>query len=94
MIPHLGNDKSPGEQLYLQRGGDGPGRSVVRADRLRCIHCWAHSVFAWGLLAAVAGSLIALPMSLNADPEQYPASWQLILASIKAGVTKRTCWPT
>ncbi|MBN1134945.1 MAG: CPBP family intramembrane metalloprotease, partial [Anaerolineae bacterium] len=34
------------------------------------------------------GSLIVLPMSLNADPEQYAASWQLILASIKAGVTE------
>ncbi len=47
---------------------------------------WARSVFALALLAAIAGSLIVLPMSLNADPEHYPASWQLILASIKAGV--------
>lgn len=49
---------------------------------------WARSVFALALLAAIAGSLIVLPMTLNADPERYPASWQLILASIKAGVNE------
>jgi hypothetical protein len=43
-------------------------------------------VFALALLTAIAGSLIVLPMGLNADPERYPASWQLVLASIKAGV--------
>jgi hypothetical protein len=47
---------------------------------------WTCSVLAWGLLSAIAGSLVILPMNLNANPEQYPASWQLILASIKAGV--------
>jgi hypothetical protein len=47
---------------------------------------WARSVFALALLTAIAGSLIVLPMGLNADPERYPASWQLVLASIKAGV--------
>jgi hypothetical protein len=47
---------------------------------------WARSVLAVALLVAIAGSLIVLPMSLNADRDRYPASWQLILASIKAGV--------
>jgi hypothetical protein len=47
---------------------------------------WVRNVLAWGLLSAIAGSLIILPMNLNANPEHYPASWQLILASVKAGV--------
>jgi hypothetical protein len=47
---------------------------------------WARSVLAVALLVAIAGSLIVLPMSLNADGDRYPASWQLILASIKAGI--------
>jgi hypothetical protein len=49
---------------------------------------WARNVLAWALLAAIAGSLIVLLMSRAEDPEHYPASWQLILASIKAGVTE------
>jgi hypothetical protein len=47
---------------------------------------WAHSLLAWGMLSAVVGSLIILPANLNANSEHYPASWLLILASIKAGV--------
>jgi hypothetical protein len=49
---------------------------------------WARSVFASGMLATIAGSVMVFLMSRNADPEHYPASWQLILASIKAGVTE------
>jgi hypothetical protein len=49
---------------------------------------WARNALAWALLAAIVGSAIVLPMSLNADREGYPASWQLLLASIKAGVTE------
>lgn len=74
--------------LYLA-GRTGLGAPLIEGllDKSE-IGNWARSVLAWGLLAAVAGSLIILPMSLNADPEGYPASWQLILASIKAGVTE------
>jgi hypothetical protein len=52
------------------------------------IRDWARGVLALALLTAIVGSWIILSMSVSADPERYPAIWQLILASIKAGVTE------
>jgi hypothetical protein len=77
-----------GTGLYLA-GRTGLGAPLIEGllDKDE-IGDWARSVLAWALLAAIAGSSIVLPMSLSADPEHYPASWQLILASVKAGVTE------
>ncbi|MBN1137418.1 MAG: CPBP family intramembrane metalloprotease [Anaerolineae bacterium] len=74
--------------LYLA-GRTGLGAPLIEGllDKSE-IGNWARSVLAWALLAAIVGSLIVLSMSLDADPERYPAIWQLILASIKAGVTE------
>ena len=77
-----------GAGLYLA-SRTGLGAPLIEAQLEKGeIADWARSVFALALLTAIAGSLIVLPMSLNADPEHYPEIWQLILASIKAGVNE------
>jgi hypothetical protein len=50
------------------------------------IPAWSKRVVAVSLLIASAGSLLILLLSLNANPEGYPPSWKLILASVDAGV--------
>lgn len=47
---------------------------------------WAGRVFALSLIVAIAGSLPFLLVNVNVNPEGYPASWMLVLASVKAGV--------
>ena len=51
---------------------------------------WLRTVIAISILTAIVGSLIALllPGSFNPNPERYPESWRLILASIKAGIVE------
>jgi hypothetical protein len=47
---------------------------------------WAGRVFALSLIVAIAGGVPFLLVNLNVNPEGYPASWALILASVQAGV--------
>lgn len=47
---------------------------------------WAGRVLALSLVVAIAGSLPFLLVNLNVNPEGYPASWMLLLASVQAGV--------
>lgn len=47
---------------------------------------WAGRVFALSLIVAIAGSLPFLLVNLNVNPEAYPASWMLVLASVQAGI--------
>jgi hypothetical protein len=47
---------------------------------------WARRVSALSLIVAIAGSLPFLLVNLNVNPEGYPASWMLVLASVQAGV--------
>jgi membrane protease YdiL (CAAX protease family) len=51
---------------------------------------WLQTVAAISILTAITGSLIALAMpgSFNPNPEWYPDSWQLVMASIKAGIVE------
>lgn len=50
---------------------------------------WFRSVFALVLLTAIVGSIVILWLQKPpANTEQYPASWKLILASIKAGIVE------
>lgn len=51
---------------------------------------WLRTVIAISILTAIVGSLIIvfLPGSFNPNPERYPESWRLILASIKAGIVE------
>ena len=51
---------------------------------------WLRTVIAISLLTAIVGSLIIvfLPGSFNPNPERYPQSWRLILASMKAGIVE------
>jgi hypothetical protein len=75
-----------GAGLYLA-SRTGLGAPLIEGQLAKGeISDWARSVFALALLTAIPASWIILQMSTNADPERYPASWQLVLASIKAGV--------
>ena len=47
---------------------------------------WAGRVFALSLIVAIAGSLPFLLVNQNVNPEGYPPSWMLVLASVQAGV--------
>ena len=47
---------------------------------------WGRRVLALSLFIAIAGSLPFLLVNLNFEPERYPGSWRLILASVDAGV--------
>jgi hypothetical protein len=47
---------------------------------------WARRVFLLSLIVAIAGSLPFLLVNLDLEPEAYPASWMLVLASAQAGV--------
>jgi membrane protease YdiL (CAAX protease family) len=43
-------------------------------------------VFALSLIVAIAGSLPFLLVNLDVEPEAYPGSWIMVLASMRAGV--------
>ena len=47
-------------------------------------------VWFWALVTAISAVLIGISLliNLNIDPTQFPASWQLVLASVKAGVVE------
>ena len=47
---------------------------------------WARRVFALSLIVAIVGSLPFLLVNLDLEPEAYPGSWIMVLASMRAGV--------
>jgi hypothetical protein len=76
--------------LYLA-GRIGLGVPAVEGQLKRGeISDWAGRVLALSLIVAIAGSLPFLLVNLNVNPEGYPASWMLFLASVQAGVREET----
>ena len=75
-----------GTGLYLA-GRIGLGIPFIEGQlKGRKISDWARRVFALSLIVAIVGSLPFLILNLDLEPEAYPASWMLVLASVQAGV--------
>ena len=71
--------------LYLG-GRVGLGAPLVEGLLGGSVREWSRRVACLGLLVAVAGSLPFLLVNLDVQPESYPPFWQLVLASVDAGV--------
>lgn len=56
------------------------------------LRAWLKSGAALTVLMSMVGLPFSLLLNLNADPASYPAGWQLVLASIKAGVVEEIAY--